>query len=74
MTNEDTRKLLLRRSEACDLLSIRMTKLKQLEKDGQIRGLSIGRARRIPRAEIENYIARQLAAQANASGLAAAGR
>jgi excisionase family DNA binding protein len=63
MTNGEARRLLLRRPEAADMLGIGVTKLRELERSREIRSISVGRARRLPLAEIEAYIARRLAAQ-----------
>jgi len=50
--------------EACDLLSVSMSRLYALLRAGELDSYEEGRARRITVASIHAYIARQLAASA----------
>lgn len=60
--NTPSQPVLLRRPEACRLLSIGASSLKVLIGRGQLREIAIGaRGRRLPFSEIERYIAESLA-------------
>lgn len=56
--------LLLNLDQAAAELGIRRTKLFELLAAGDIKGVSIGRRRLIPRSELEAYVNRLLAAAA----------
>ena len=61
-TDQPGAKLLYRAEEAADLLSISRTAVFNLIRSGDLPGIKIGGRRRIPRASIDDYIERQLAA------------
>ena len=56
-------KLLLRPEEAAQSLGLSRARLYELMAEGSIRSLKIGRARRVPIAEIKNWIDSELAEQ-----------
>jgi len=56
-------KLLLRPEEAAQSLGLSRARLYELMAKGSIRSLKIGRARRVPIAEIKNWIESELAEQ-----------
>lgn len=62
-TIQQTDKLLLTVEEAASLLSLHRARIFPLLAAGRIRSLKIGRNRRIPRSELEAFIAEELAAQ-----------
>jgi excisionase family DNA binding protein len=59
MEGEDDRALLLTVREAAALLAVGRTTLYELIADGQLGTVHIGRAVRVPRAELEAFVARR---------------
>lgn len=59
MEHDDDRRLLLTVPEAAALLAIGRTTLYELVATGQLATVHIGRAVRIPRAELEAFISRR---------------
>ena len=57
-------RLLYRVGEAAELLAISRAYLNKCIADGRVRSIKIGRARRIPRSALEEFVARLLAEQA----------
>jgi excisionase family DNA binding protein len=63
LANHDWRKpLAVPPRQACELLSVGLTRLYQLMNAGELESFHIGRARRITTASISAYIERQIAA------------
>jgi excisionase family DNA binding protein len=54
--------------EAARLLSLGVTKIYWMMRDGELDNFYCGRARRIPIAAIQNYVAKQLAAGTRRQG------
>ncbi len=59
MEHEDDQRLLLTVAEAAVVLAIGRTTLYELIATGQLATVHIGRAVRIPRAELEAFVARR---------------
>lgn len=57
-------RLLLRPEEGADALGVSRARIYELIAEGRIRSIKIGRSRRIPVAELNAWIGRELAAQA----------
>lgn len=62
-TAPSTDKLLLTVDEAATLLGLHRSRMWPLFAQKKIRSLKIGKSRRIPRAELEHFIADELASQ-----------
>jgi excisionase family DNA binding protein len=56
-------KMLLRPEETADTLGISRARIFQLLASGQIKSIKIGRSRRIPVAELERWVTKELAKQ-----------
>jgi excisionase family DNA binding protein len=59
MASSNSRRLLTR-SKACERLGIGLSTFKRLVAEGQLHEVQIGRARRLPEAEIGRYIKARL--------------
>jgi excisionase family DNA binding protein len=56
-------RLLLRPEESADALGVSRARLYELLARGELKSIKIGRCRRIPIAELESWVARELAQQ-----------
>jgi excisionase family DNA binding protein len=56
-------RLLLRPEEGADAIGVSRARIYELMAQGAIRSIKIGRSRRIPLVEIQDWITRELAAQ-----------
>jgi excisionase family DNA binding protein len=70
MASSNSRRLLTR-SKACERLGIGLSTYKRLVAEGQLHEVPIGRARRLPEAEIGRYIKARLDKRADKTGDAA---
>lgn len=60
-------KLMFSVAEAAEILGIGQTKTYELVLTGQLGSVKVGRCRRVPRLELENYIARLIQEQRGAA-------
>jgi excisionase family DNA binding protein len=60
-----TVRLLLRPEEGADAIGVSRARFYELMSAGRIKSIKIGRSRRIPLAELESWITRELAAQSD---------
>jgi excisionase family DNA binding protein len=56
-------RLLLRPEEGADAIGVSRARMYELLAQGAIRSIKVGRARRIPLVELQEWITRELAAQ-----------
>lgn len=55
-------RLLLRPEEAAELTGLGRTTIYELMRSGELRSINVGRARRIPRVELERWVSERMEA------------